>query len=625
MRVGRLLAASAALAALALPAAALGQGGAPILREEGSAGFPDRSYLLQLPESRPLSGLQVEVTENGGAVVGLGIEAPGGSASGAVLLIDASNSMAGAPIQGAMAAAREFLTERKADLPVAVITFGGSTTVLTDFTTDGEELSAALAEAPALSEGTSIHDAIIRASELTKAEGLGRTTAVLLSDGTDIGSNATRDAAVAAADEASIRVISVGLSSPQFDPEALRALSQATGGTYAEAANPEALAAIFENISARLSSEYVLTYRSLLPSEVEANVQVRVSGFAPASVKYTTPALDLAPRGTFEREFVDDVITSPWLMVFVIVSVLALVGFAVLSVIEVRRRSIRRRMRQYTSAPSEEESRMRRAEVTAFLAERAQSRISRMRSWQAFEADVELAGFKMTPLAIVGWTIVGGIVAGIAAAVYFQNLAGLLVAFAAPFVTRFLVTRKVRKTRAKFNEQLADNLDVLAGALRTGHAVMGALAVMVESADEPSQTEFRRVLHDEQLGVPLEDALMVMARRMESYDAEQVAMVMRLQRESGGNTAEVLDRVAETIRGRMELRRLVDVLTAQAKISRWILTSLPIFVLVMLMMSGGDYLDPMFGSTAGIIALVMGGVLVLIGSFWIKKIAKLDV
>ena len=268
---------------------------------------------------------------------------------------------------------------------------------------------------------------------------------------------------------------------------------------------------------------------------------------------------------------------------------------------------------------------MRRAEVTAFLAETAQKRVGRLRSWQAFETDVELAGFRLSALAIAGWTIVGGIVAGIAAAIYFKSFAGFLVVFAAPFVTRFLVTRKVRKTRDRFQEQLADNLDVLAGAMRTGHAIMGALSVMVESADEPSKTEFHRVLQDEQLGVPLDEALMVMARRMQSYDAEQVAMVMRLQREAGGNTAEVLDRVAETIRGRMELKRLVDVLTAQAKISRWILTALPIFVLIMLMMSGGDYLDPMFGSTAGIIALIFGGVLVTIGSLWIKKIAKVDV
>jgi tight adherence protein B len=118
---------------------------------------------------------------------------------------------------------------------------------------------------------------------------------------------------------------------------------------------------------------------------------------------------------------------------------------------------------------------------------------------------------------------------------------------------------------------------------------------------------------------------MVMARRMESYDAEQVAMVMRLQREAGGNTAEVLDRVAETIRGRMELRRLVQVLTAQARISRYILTGLPIFVLLALAFSGGDYLDPLLNETIGRIFLVIGVILVTIGSFWIKKIGELDV
>jgi tight adherence protein B len=625
MRLARLLVTGAALAALAVPAAGLGQGAAPTLKEERGSGFPDRAYLLQLPESRALSGLQLEVTENGGGVVGLGIQAPGGSASGAVLLIDASNSMKGAAIDGAMAAAREFLKQRKADLPVAIVVFGPASTVLTDFTTSSDELNAAVASNPPLAEGTHIHDALIRVSELAEAEGLGRMNIVLLSDGTDIGSTASRDEALAALAKVNARVISVGLRSRQYDPESLQSLAQATDGSYAEAANPEALSAIFEDLGARLSSEYAITYRSLLPSEVEANVQVRVVGFAPASASYTTPELDLSPRGTFEREWVDDVITSPWLMVFVIVSVLALVAFAGLSVLEVRRRSVRRRMRQYVSAPSEEESRMRRAEVTAFLAETAQKRVGRLRSWQAFETDVELAGFGMSALAIAGWTIVGGIVGGIAAAIYFKSFAGLLVAFAAPFVTRFLVTRKVRKTRDRFQEQLADNMDVLAGAMRTGHAIMGALSVMVESADEPSKTEFHRVLQDEQLGVPLEDALMVMARRMQSYDAEQVAMVMQLQREAGGNTAEVLDRIAETIRGRMELKRMVDVLTAQAKISRWILTLLPVFVLVMLMMSGGDYLDPMFSSTLGIIALIFGGVLVTIGSLWIKKIAKMDV
>ena len=87
----------------------------------------------------------------------------------------------------------------------------------------------------------------------------------------------------------------------------------------------------------------------------------------------------------------------------------------------------------------------------------------------------------MSALAIAGWTIVGGIAASILAALYFKSLVWLLLGLAAPFVTRFIVTRRVRKMRRAFEEQLADNLDVLAGAMRTGHSTMGALSVMILS------------------------------------------------------------------------------------------------------------------------------------------------
>jgi tight adherence protein B len=620
----RLAVAGAALAVLAVPGA-LAQGQAPKLTESPTSGFPDKAFLVSLGATTALTAEQVDVTENGGPVTSLAVAPPGGSKSGAILLIDASNSMQGAPIQNAMAASRAFLAERKDDLPVAIVVFGPDDNVLAEFTTNSGELEQAVAETPATSEGTHIYDAVINVAEKARAQGLERVTVVLLSDGTDIGSSATRAEALQAAADANMRVISVGLSSPQYDPETLKALANRTGGRYVETATPAELQPIFQEIGQQLSSEYEVTYRSLQPANEDVVVAVKVTGRAPASATYTTPAIDLAPQGTFEQSWIDEVITSPWLMIFVIVAVLALLAFAIFSAIDVRNRSLRRRMAQYVTVPSEEESRLRRAEVSAMLADTAQRAVGRQRWWQRFETDVELGGFNLSPLAIAGWTIVGGIVASLAVALWFQSLWGLLVGFAAPFVTRWIVSRRVRKVRRAFEEQLADNLDVLAGAMRTGHSTMGALSVMVDSAIEPSKSEFRRVLQDEQLGVPLDDALMVMARRMQSYDAEQVALVMRLQREAGGNTAEVLDRVAEVIRGRMELRRLVEVLTAQARISRWILTGLPIFVLVALLFSGGDYLDPMINSLVGRIALVVGAIMVLIGSFWIKQIAKLDV
>jgi tight adherence protein B len=448
---------------------------------------------------------------------------------------------------------------------------------------------------------------------------------VLLSDGHRRFVQASREDTIAALNAANVRVISVGLQSPEYNAETLQSVASATNGTYVESATPEQLEPIFTAIGQQLSREYVVSYRSVLPPNVKATVSAVSPGLAPATTTYTTPPLDFTPQGTFETTWVDEVITSPWLMIFVVVSILALIAFAIFSAIDVRNRSLRRRMSAYVTVPSEEESRLRRAEVTAMLANTAQRTVGDQRWYQRFETDVDLGGFKLSPLAIIGWTIVGGILTSLVVAAWQQSLWGLLAGLAAPFVTRFIVKRRVSKMRRAFEEQLADNLDVLAGAMRTGHSTMGALSVMVDSAIEPSKTEFRRVLQDEQLGVPIDDALMVMARRMESYDAEQLALVMRLQREAGGNTAEVLDRVAEVIRGRMELRRLVDVLTAQARISRWILTSLPIFVLLALSFSGGDYLDPMTSTLVGRIALVVGAVMVLIGSLWIKKIAEMDV
>lgn len=622
--VTRIAITSAALAALVAPTFALGQSGAPTLAEARDSEFPDRVYLYRTPEPRALTTSNLEVAENGGPVAGLAVDS-GAKSSGAVLLIDASNSMKGTPIQNAMAAARAFLAERREELPVAIVLFGRDDTVLTDFTTDEDELSAAIAETPGTTEGTLIYDSILRARDLVKEQGLERATIVLLSDGADIGSSATRAEALQAAADANIRILSVGLSSKQYDPGTLKNLANETGGTYVETATPAELKPIFQGIGQQLSNEYVLTYRSLLGPSVAATLSVVAPGYGAATATYTTPALDFTARGTFERSWIDDVITSPWLLVFVIVAVLALLAFALLTAADVRKRSVRRRMAQYVTVPTEDESRLRRAEVATMLADTAHKTVGGQKWWQRFESDVELGAFRLSALAIAGWTIVGGILASLVAAIVLQSLWALLIGLAAPLVTRFVVSRRVTKKRKDYSEQLPDNLDVLAGAMRTGHSTMGALSVMVDSADEPSSSEFRRVLQDEQLGVPLDDALMVTARRMQSSDTEQIALVMRLQREAGGNTAEVLDRVAEVIRGRMELRRLVEVLTAQARISRWILTGLPIFVFLSLIFTGGDFLDPMINSLVGRIALVFSAIMIMIGSFWIKQLAKLDV
>ena len=387
----------------------------------------------------------MEVTENASPVVSLAVTPPGGSKSGAVLLIDASNSMKGAPIQGATVAARAFLDERKANLPAAIIAFNPNINVLSEFTTDKAALDAAVAETPTTAEGTHIYDAIIEASSMARDAGQERTTFVLLSDGANFDtSNSSLAEALAAADEANVRDhLDRAQVGSVHTGDAARPSHAGRAAAYIEADNPAALAAIYTEIGQQLSREYELTYRSLLPPLEKANVQVKVVGYAPASATYTTPALDIMPQGTFETSWIDEVITSPWLMIFVVVSVLALIGFAIFSAIDVRNRSLRRRMAAYVTVPSEEESRMRRTEVAQILADTAQRTVGGQRWWQRFETDVELGGFNLSALAIAGWTIVGGIVVSLGTALWFQSLWGLLAGLAAPFVTRWFVSRRV--------------------------------------------------------------------------------------------------------------------------------------------------------------------------------------
>jgi len=179
--------------------------------------------------------------------------------------------------------------------------------------------------------------------------------------------------------------------------------------------------------------------------------------------------------------------------------------------------------------------------------------------------------------------------------------------------------------RAHFAEQLPDNLQVLASALRAGHSLVGALSVVVDDAPEPAKSEFQRVIADERLGIPLEESLLVVAERMESRDLEQVALVAALQRQTGGNTAEVLDHVSDTIRERFELRRMVKTLTAQGRMSRWVVSLLPVALLVVILAINPRYVQPLFDHSSGRILLVVAGVMVVCGSLVIGRIVKIKV
>jgi tight adherence protein B len=187
------------------------------------------------------------------------------------------------------------------------------------------------------------------------------------------------------------------------------------------------------------------------------------------------------------------------------------------------------------------------------------------------------------------------------------------------------VLRTLARKRNRFAEQLPDALQVIASALRSGHSLAGALAVVVESASEPMKSEMQRVVADEQLGVPIQDSLGVVAHRMASRDVEQLALVAQLQREAGGDSAEVVDRVAETVRERFDLKRLIQTLTTQGRMSRWIVSALPIFIVLVVTLENPGYFHPLTSTLGGRILLIFAAAWAVAGSFVIKKIVEIEV
>jgi tight adherence protein B len=254
----------------------------------------------------------------------------------------------------------------------------------------------------------------------------------------------------------------------------------------------------------------------------------------------------------------------------------------------------------------------------------AERPLSHARFWARFKEELEIAKIKLPAVQIVLWTLVGTLVAFWVLNLVF-GMPLTLAAFGVPFAVRSYLKFRLNRLRNAFAEQLPENLQVLGSALRAGHSLVGALSVVVADAPEPSRSEYQRVIADEQLGIPLEDSLMEVARRMDSKDLEQVALVAAVGRQTGGNTAEVLDQVTKVVRERFELRRLVKALTAQGRLSNWVLSLLPLALLVVITVINPGYMDPLLDTGTGRALLFLAGLMILSGSLIIRKIVNIKV
>jgi tight adherence protein B len=577
--------------------------------------FPQRKWVLSLPDRIRPSADSVRVSENGRPVRRLVVvpgDAAGPQTFGVVLVIDASASMRGAPIRRAMEAARSFAAHRAAHQRLGVVTFNERANVLVPLTTDPSLIAAALSGTPPLRRGTLINDAVAGAVDLLARSGTEAGSVVVLSDGADTGSRATAPEAAARARGHHVRVFGVGLRSRSFDPALLRGLAAATGGTTAVASSSRALRGLFDALGERLANQFIVSYDSVERGGSIVNVEADVDGGAPeARGRYLAP-LPVPISRARQRHG-----TSPfWASgaaatgVTVLWSLLLALAAGLLA-----RRSpgaaLRARLERFgSSRANAAHPPAAAATPIGTLASIVERRLGTAGWWLRFAEDVDIARLRRSAAEIAVLAVSGGLASAVLALLLGAPALAAL-ALLLPVGVAILVRFRAGRQRRAFEDQLPDNLQVLGSALRAGHSFTGALGAVVDGAPEPMRRELARAQSDEQLGVPIDEALLRIGRRMRTEDMDQLAVVAALQQESGGNTAEVLDRVVEALRERHALRRLVRTLTAQGRMSQLVVTALPIAIGAFIAVTNPGYLNPLFETGLG--RVMTGGAVLMIG------------
>ncbi|MBT2594433.1 type II secretion system F family protein [Arthrobacter sp. ISL-72] len=236
---------------------------------------------------------------------------------------------------------------------------------------------------------------------------------------------------------------------------------------------------------------------------------------------------------------------------------------------------------------------------------------------------LENAGVRLSQTEFIIMVIAGGIVGALVGLVIGVPILSVLLVILAPVVGHLVLGFLAGKRRAKFDQQLGDTLQLLAGGLRAGHSILRAIDAAAAESQSPTSEEMRRVITETSLGRDLLASLTDTSERMKNEDFVWIAQAIQINREVGGNLAEVLDQVNETIRERSEIKGHIKSLAAEGKFSAYILIAMPIGIVVMLMMVNPGYMDPMFTHPLGWGMMAGSVILMSIGSLWMRKIIDL--
>lgn len=603
--------------------------------------FPDVALEVSIPGDLTgdvLSPGDVTVSEGGATRSVAGVQAIGVEGLEVVIVMDRSGSMRGPAIAAARAAAQQFAAQLPATVPIGLVTFGSTASVALTPSLDRDALGAQLAAVTA-GGSTSLYDSVVLASWLFSPE-TPRRVLVLLSDGGDTASVADLDAAIAAVRGLQVNVIE--LVSSESNGLALAAL----GGTQPvrSASDPVELAHAYDDVAQGLVNHFVVTYRSgaTRPGDTDVEVAVVIAGNtrststtveAPASAAPATTATAATAATTVGESTVptgqaadtsrttsevggEPSPTGPPMMAAGLVFGGLLVASA--AVWQRPKPSMRDRLMPLppSAALMTPETTERPHRSIEGLVERTLEHRDRRRR---LDVALEAAGSDLTAVDVVLRTALGTVVAAFLASMTLGVVFGVGVFVAIPWYVKSRIEKQGAKRRRDFVEQLPDVLQVLSSMLRSGYGLMQSLDAMAAEANEPAREWFQRVIMEVRTGRDVVQSMKSLSDRVGSIDFAWVVAAVEINREVGGDLAHTLESLADTVRGRDRLRRQVRTLTAEGRMSAYLMLALPPLVALFSSITNPDFFGVLFQG-AGVLVLVLAGFLMVAGYSWMRMI-----
>ncbi|MFG2056844.1 type II secretion system F family protein [Micromonospora sp. NPDC048930] len=553
-----------------------------------------------------------------------------------MVVLDVSGSVAGARLEAARTAARALAAKLPDDVRLGLIAVADSPRLLLSPTDDRAAFTRALHKLNAKGE-TALYDGVLLGRDTLERAGFGPDSdrrMLVLSDGADTASTATRAQVVEALGAGRLPTDVVAAQATAAGLTNLRAIAQAGGGNLLTAADNAALAQKFRAAASTFS--VLLTVEAQVPNSLaqrsaDLAVTVAVAG-QPLAVSVPVTFADPLPESAAAGPRLARTGLPAW-AIWVIAGA-CFVGLLVLVLLMAWPRSGAtedriRQIGQFGPARAEAPPAMPQTTAPTFVTRNmlaASASVLRSRGLDArIGLRLEQAGMRLRPhewVLVQASAMVTGGALGVVARGWLGLPLGVLLGWLVPRV--YLSSRADRRTR-QFVEQLPDALQLVIGSLRSGFSLGQSLDAVVREAPNPIAMEVGRALAEHRLGADLADALLRVAARTRSEDLKWVVMAIRIQHEVGGNLAEVLETTVDTMRERSRLQRHVRALSAEGRLSAWVLVGLPIVLGLVMVTIRGDYMRPLVAEPLGIALLLVGVFLLLVGIVWMVRVVKVEI